>query len=176
MIRTVLLASIASVCLAGAAGAQMGPSPAGGDRSTLDFVAKASQSDAFEREEGRLVQHRTHNPRVRAFASEMVRAHGQTTAGLKAAVARAHMPPPPMPVLSSDQQRMLRDLTNARGPAFDRTYIDQQVQAHEDALQLMDTYAQSGRPGPIREAAKKTAPLVQHHLDMAKMLQAKMAH
>jgi putative membrane protein len=102
----------------------------------------------------------------------MVRAHTQTTVALKSAVRRARMPPPPAPRLNGDQMRMLGQLQHLRGPGFDKVYIDQQVQAHQDALQLMDSYAQAGAPGPIRDAAQKTAPLVQHHLDMARDLQS----
>jgi putative membrane protein len=177
VIRKILLAGVAALGLAASAHAQMmGPSPAGGDRATMDFIGKASASDEFEREAGAMARRHAHSSQVKSFAAEMVSAHTQTTQGLKMAIRKAHMPAPPPPRLNGDQQRMLGQLRSDQGPGFDRTYIDQQVQAHQDALQLMSGYAQGGPPGPIREAAKKTAPLVQHHLDMAKALQARTGH
>ena len=68
---------------------------------------------------------------------------------------------------------MMVDLEGARGSGFDKMYMDQQVEAHQEALGVMQGYAQSG-PGwqdRIRDAAAKTAPLVKQHLDMAKALQ-----
>ena len=175
MLRTALLPALAALALAGAAHAQMGaPSPAGGPRAVKDFIGLAAASDAFEVQEGRLAQQRARDPRVRAFAREMVSAHTQTTRGLKAAIARTHMPPPPPPRLSRDQSRMLNQLGSTRGRMFDRTYMDQQVQAHQDAEQVIGGFAQGGPPGPIREAAAKTLPIVRHHLDMAKQLQGQV--
>src|ERR1700761_1036979 len=100
MIRKLILASAAVLC-ATAVHAQ--PANGGHADATMDFVTKAAQSDAFERAEGRLAEHRAHNPAVRRFAAEMVAAHTKTTAGLKAAIRRAHMDPPPPPALSGPQ-------------------------------------------------------------------------
>jgi putative membrane protein len=169
MIRTLLLGAASALVFASLSHAQ--PMRGGHDDATMNFVTQAAQSDAFERKEGRLAERRTHNPAVRKFAMEMVAAHTQTTLGLKAAIRHAHMTPPPPPALTGDQTHMIADLESARGRGFDKMYMDQQVQAHMGALGVMQGYAQSGPPGPIRDAAAKTAPLVQHHLDMAKALQ-----
>jgi len=169
MIQKMLFAGAAALMLATAAQAQ--PVNGGHGDATMDFVTKAAQSDAFERQEGRLAEHRTHSSMVRTFAAEMVSAHTMTTKGLKMAIRQAHMAPPPPPMLTGDQMRMMADLKAAHGRNFDKIYVDQQVQAHQDALGAMQSYAQNGAPGPIRDAAAKTAPLVQHHLEMAKELQ-----
>jgi putative membrane protein len=81
----------------------------------------------------------------------------------------------PPPVLTGEQVRMIADLQSAHGRGFNRIYVGQQVQAHQDALGVMHGYAQSGPPGPIRDAAAKTAPLVQRHLDMAEGMQSHMS-
>jgi putative membrane protein len=144
----------------------------GGDRATMDFITKAAQSDEFERREGRLAEGRARSPQVRHFAAEMVSAHTATTAGLKAAVRRAGMTPPPPPPLSPDQNRMIGALNATHGRDFDKLYVNQQIQAHQDALGVIQGYAQTGRPGPIRDAAAKTVPIVQQHLGMAHDLQS----
>jgi putative membrane protein len=61
---------------------------------------------------------------------------------------------------------MLADLRHARGRARDRTYLDQQRQAHAEALSLMQDYAATGSARPLRRAAGDIAPVVQHHIDM----------
>jgi putative membrane protein len=167
VIRRLLLAGLAASALVATVHAQ----PA---NSTRDFIIKAAQTDAFERREGRLAEQRAVDHDVRAFAREMVSVHTQTTYALQAAIRRAGMPVPPAPPLSDDQQRMIQNLSGRRGRDFDRTYIDQQVQAHQQALGVVSGYANNGRPGPIRDAARKTVPIVQHHLDMASALQHRL--
>ena len=191
MIRTTILAGVAAFGLAGAAtaqpmnGAMQGPAPmqgsapvqgpgVTGDGMTADFITKAAQSDEFERREGRLAEMRGHNPHVKHFAHMMVKAHTKTTKDLKKAIKMAGMTPPPKPPLSDDQTQMLASLKSMHGADFDKTYIDQQVQAHQMTLDAMKSYAQTGHPGPIHDAAVNTAPLVQSHLDMAKDIQSRV--
>jgi len=144
------------------------------DGMTADFITKAAQSDEFERREGRLAEARATSGMVRDFATQMVLAHTETTRGLKEAIRAAGMTPPPPPQLTDTQRRMIRDLAHRSGGDFEREYIQQQVHAHEDALQLMQHYANFGAPGPIKEAAAKTAPLVQHHLEMARQIRGQI--
>jgi putative membrane protein len=153
----VTLSCLALSCLTGPADAQMvGPSPAGGVRATRDFVTQAAQTDAFERREGRLAEQKSKNPQVRAFAREMVRDHTRTTQGLQAAIRKAGMKPPPPPQLSADQRHEIGELQGLSGPAFDKAYIDQQVQTHEGAQQL--SADSPNPPPPDRSATPPKAP------------------
>ena len=172
MIRRLLLAAAAVTAMASVAHAQPMPAP---DSHTGEFITKAATSDEFERREGRLAEERAAAPMVRDFAQHMVVAHTQTTEGLKAAIREAGMTPPPPPALTDDQLKMIADLQSRHGGNFDRAYMDQQVHAHEMALQLMQGYAAAGHPGPIRDAAAKTAPLVQQHLDMARKVRGQVS-
>jgi len=168
MIKSMVI-GCSALALMFAAHVQAAPAPQG---PTADFVTKAAQTDEFERREGRLAETHAHSPAVKKFGSEMVAAHTQTTKALKSAIRRAHLAPPPKPDLTPDQSQMLAQIDSLHGDAFDKAYIDQQVKAHEDALGVMQDYATNGAPGPIQAAAKKTVPIVQHHLDMAKDIQS----
>jgi len=187
MISRYLLAGAAALAVAATAQAQPMPPPAPPmpmapgmpmpmhDGMTMDFVTKAAQSDEFERREGRLAERKASNPAVRHFGAHMVMAHTQTTRDLKMAIHAAGMAAPPPPMLTDDQMHMMGDLAHKQGADFDRAYMDQQIQAHQDALQLMQNYGANGHPGPIKDAANKTAPLVQQHLDMAKHIRAQIS-
>lgn len=138
---------------------------------THDFVVAAAQTDAFERQEGRLAQARASNPKVRDFGAMMVKDHTQTTAALKAALAKAHLDAPP-PGLSADQQQDIDKLTGLQGPAFDKEYLRQQIDAHTKALAVMQGYAANGERDILRQAAADTVPIVERHLSMAKAIDA----
>ena len=171
MIRKILMTAAAAAVLVSTAHAQPMPPQ---DSRTGEFITQAAMSDEFERREGRLAEDRASSPMVRHFAEHMVMAHTQTTEGLKAAIRDAGMTPPPPPALTDDQMKMIADLRSRHGGDFDRAYMDQQVHAHEMALQLMQGYANAGHPGPIRDAAAKTAPLVQQHLEMARRVRGQV--
>lgn len=138
--------------------------------STQDFIQKAAMSDMFEVQAGQLAQTRGGNAAIRAFARQMVQAHTATTAAMKAALQGQSGLPAPPTALDQDHQNMLNDLRNASAAEFDQKYIDNQTHAHEDALNLMNGYAQTGDNAALKAFATDTAPKVQQHLDMVRQL------
>jgi putative membrane protein len=107
---------------------------------------------------------------VRNFGQMMVRDHTNTTMALKLAIRRAGLPPPPPPQLTPDQQSNVAALKGLRGRDFDRTYLQQQIQAHRTALGVMQAYAAGGDNRTLRKAAASTVPIVKHHLAMAQRI------
>jgi putative membrane protein len=140
--------------------------------SSMDFVRMAAQTDEYERQAGQLAVSRATNAEVRDFGKMMVSDHTATSADLIKAAQEAGLKPPPPPPLHPDQQKMIAALQS--GAKFDATYIDQQVQAHREALALMQVYASNGADAPLRAAAAKTAPIVQHHLMMAEQIKGRL--
>jgi putative membrane protein len=162
VIRTMVLAAAASACIAApAALAQVSVLP------TPDFIRAAAATDEFERQAGRMADRQAASPRVRNFGRMMVRDHTDTTMALKQAIRRAGLPPPAPPMLTPDQQSNISALRGLRGPDFDRTYMQQQVQTHVQALSVMRAYAAGGDNRVLRRAAGSTVPIVQRHLRMA---------
>lgn len=141
------------------------PTPTG-----QDFLNTAAKSDAFEIAAAKLAQTNGASADVKAFAAEMVKAHTDSTAKMKAAASKAQPALIPDAALTADQQEDLAELGKLKGAKFDEEYIDGQVDAHQDALALMQTYASNGEVGPLRDAAGQIAPVVSHHLDQAKAL------
>ena len=134
-----------------------------------DFVAKAGASDMFEVDAAKLAQTKAKSPEVKKFAADMIAAHTKSTAGLKKAIADSGQttlaPPAELP---KDLQDKLTDLGKADN--FDKAYMDNQVDAHQAALDVMQRYAQDGDVPAIKAFAAATAPVVQQHLDMARKI------
>jgi putative membrane protein len=133
-----------------------------------DFVAKAAASDMFEIEAAKVAQKRATNAEVKKFAGEMITAHTKSTADLKKAIADSGAAVTPPATLPSDLQGKLDDLNKADAKDFDKNYMDNQVDAHQAALDLLQRYAQDGDVAQIKAFAAATAPVVQQHLDMAR--------
>ncbi len=136
--------------------------------STPEFLTMAAQSDQFEIQEGQLAEKKG-SASVKQFGEHMVRDHNKTTAGLMQAVQKAGMSPPP-PTLRPDQMNMITQLQGLSGAEFDRAYMAQQVEAHQQALNLMVNYIKTGDSAPIKAAAQEAAPIVEMHLRMAEKM------
>jgi putative membrane protein len=177
VLKLALIGGLAGLAVVGAAEAQTGmmantPSdPAAmASMSTPQFITAASQSDEFEIQEGKMASRMASSTAVRSFGAQMVHDHTMTTKNLHMAIRQAGMAVPPPPPLRPDQQQMISELRGLSGPAFDKAYLQQQVMAHQQALALMQGYAQNGDVPAIKTAASNTAPIVQNHLTMAQGL------
>jgi putative membrane protein len=156
-----MMGAISALLLAGSAIAQpMSP------MSPSDYLTAAGQSDQFEIQEGHLAQSQGGSKAVRDFGRRMVKDHTTSTRMLMNAAKRSGLPPPPPPPLRPDQQQMMSQLQAASGPAFDQLYVQQQLGAHQEALQLHQSYAQSGSDPQLKQAAGQIVPVVQQHLSM----------
>ena len=163
---TLFMAAAAAAALAGGAWAQPSPPP-----PTDDFIKAAAASDQFEMLEGQVAVVEGRSPRVRAFARQMIQEHARTTLALADAAKASGAPPPPMG-LSGDQARLLSALQGLSGPSFDQTYLRHQVLGHQSALVVEQAYASGGADPRLRQVAQSTVPVIQHHLEMARRLQA----
>jgi putative membrane protein len=139
--------------------------------SASDFVAKAAASDMYEVQAAKIAQKRSKTADVVSFAKTMVTDHTKSTEMVKKAIAdsgRSDLTPPAD--LPADKKAMIDALNSASAADFDKTYLDQQTMAHQDALMLMTAESQSGDVPQLKDAAGKILPVVQMHVDMlAKM-------
>ena len=141
-------------------------SPAAMAQTTMapEFVKEAGASDKFEIDSSKLVMG-SQDPKVKQFAQQMVTDHTNSTAQIKAAAKQDGVRVPP-PMLNPMQKDMIAQLKAAKGPARDQLYMQQQMQAHQMALQLHQTYAQGGDKPALKAVAAQIAPVVKGHLDM----------
>ncbi|MFC3067743.1 DUF4142 domain-containing protein [Phenylobacterium soli] len=158
-----------------AMGAAVGTTSAAtmGARDTGAFVSNAAQSDMYEIQAAKMAEQRSKNPEVKAFAKMMVSDHTKLSNEMKPLITAAGQTPP----ADLDQRRkgFLDNLKAAPDADFDKTYIDQQVSAHDEALTLMQGYAKDGGDAGLKAAAGKAVPIIQKHSDEAKKIQAKLS-
>jgi putative membrane protein len=149
--------------------------PASTDLSTTDvtkasnFVTLVAASDMFEVQSSKIALQRSTDPAVKKFAQMMIAAHTKTTATLKRLIAGQDNLSPPT-ALPSDLQGKLDTLGSVSPADFDKTYLDDQVDGHQSALNVMQRYAKDGDLEPLKQFAAQTAPVVQQHLDKAKAI------
>ena len=165
MLKANLLLAAAAVVIGGeaqAAAAQPAPRP----MPTKDFVQAAAQSDQYEILAGRVAVVESHDPRIRAFAQDMIQDHTKTSQALEQAAMASGLSPPP-PGLSDDGSKFLNQLQSLRGLEFDKAYMTQQVLAHTQALVVEQSYVTGGSDPNIQQVARSAVPIIQHHLEIA---------
>ncbi|AYM66002.1 DUF4142 domain-containing protein [Agrobacterium fabrum] len=136
---------------------------------TEDFVLEVSASDLFEIESSRLALTKG-DASIKAFAQQMINEHEKTSAELKALVSGGKIQAKPTAALTDDHKEQVDDLAKLDGAQFSEGYVDDQIDAHEDAVDLFKRYADGGDNAELKAWAAKTLPALQHHLEMARGL------
>ena len=137
--------------------------------ATPAFVTAVAQSDRFEIEEGKIAEAKG-SAEVKSFGEKMVRDHTKLSDEMKAAVEKAGMAPPP-PTLRPDQHNMIVQLQELSGAQFNKTYLTQQIEAHRQALALVQSYAKTGDAPAIKAAAEQALPVIEEHLQIAEKME-----
>lgn len=132
-----------------------------------DFVLAASNNDLFEVAAAKLALDHAKSAEVKAFAKDMVAMHGQASRDLKAAAEAAGQTLVLSKEVPEDQQKKLDELAVKTGADFDKAYMEMQVDAHQDALNLLQRYAMDGDRVPLKTFASNTGAVVQKHFDKA---------
>jgi putative membrane protein len=136
-----------------------------------DFLDGVLGDEMFEVRSAEVAAARANSPAVKAFAVKMARDHAASTAELNAAIAGAGQNLAAPNGMSAHLQSLLDQLNRGTASNFDKTYIEQQVEADQEALKPMSAYAKDGGVPSIKAAANHLAPIIQAHLDQARSLE-----
>jgi putative membrane protein len=154
----------------GAASAGVGAVSAATTFTTQGFVTAAATSDMYEVQAAKIAQQKATRPAVKQFAARMIHDHTASTEKLKKLLAGGVTATPPAD-LDERRKGLINDLAAASPADFDKTYMDQQVAAHEEAVTLFKGFQDKGDSVPLKSFASSLLPTIQAHLDMAKKLQ-----
>lgn len=133
-----------------------------------DFASAAASSDMFEIQSSELALQKAQSAEVKDFAQMMIKDHQDASKNLMAAAKEDGMTVP-----SEMTEKHVAELEKINGASeFDATYVNAQLAAHQEAIQLMTTFAQNGDSAALKAHAAKTAPIIQMHLEHAQKLSA----
>jgi len=133
-----------------------------GPASTDAFVANAAISDMYEIQAGQIAQTKGQSAAVKAFGKQMVTDHTALSNAMKPLIIAAGKT---APAGLDERRKGMIDNLNAATPAdFDKVYIAQQEAAHNEALTLMQGYADHGDDAGLKGGAVKALPKIKAHL------------
>ncbi len=107
---------------------------------------------------------------VRDFAQMMITAHTDSTNQLKTIAASEKLSLPSG--VDATHQAEIDQINAADAAQASTLYLQQQTDAHQQALQLLQNYSSSGDDAALKQFAQNIQPTVQSHLDSAKALQS----
>lgn len=139
-----------------------------GDEAT--FMTKAAIGGMMEVDAGKIAMKST-NPKVKAFAAQMVADHTKANAELKALAAKKQIIlPSEYPSEEKAHMDMMKKMT---GADFDKHYIDMMVTDHDKTIALFKAGAMA-QDKEVKDFANKTIPVITGHFEKAKAIQAGM--
>lgn len=143
-----------------------------GPVSTDAFVTNAAISDMYEIQAGQIAQQKGRSADVKAFGKQMVTDHTALSNAMKPLILAAGKT---LPTGLDERRKGLIDNLNAAAPSdFDKVYLDQQEAAHDEALTLMQGYADHGDDAGLKGGAAKALPKIKAHLEHVKGLAASL--
>lgn len=137
--------------------------------TAMPYLQMAASSDLFEIESSRLALQMSRNPAVQSFAQMLIGDHTRLSNNMMATARRDGLVPPP-PQLLPHHADMLNRLLGESATDFDMMYRQEQVNAHQEALNLHRTYAADGDRDALRTVAMAAVPVIQGHLTHAQTL------
>ena len=134
------------------------------------FLAQAASANQFEIESSQLALQASQNAAVRNYANLLISDHTRLGQQVTAAAAAGGVPMPPPGLLPAQQSALAQLQAAGTGPNFDMAYRQAQIDAHNQAIGLMQNYSASGDVPALRSAAGSAIPMMQMHLPQAQML------
>ena len=173
-----LLVSLSAAALLTAAPAtgQTADAPSRTDAPSADaFAQAATESGLAQLMLSYVALQKAREGAVEDFAWTMIEHHGSAigdlaqTLGGSPGVLPAGLPMQP----SAEQAAEIERLRGLSGGAFDRAYVEHQVEAHREAVALHEAGAQVADPDVARYAAT-TLPVLRAHLEIAEMMRTRV--
>jgi putative membrane protein len=132
------------------------------------FVAKAASASMFEIKSSQLAQEKAQRAGVKQLAEHLIRDHTKANEELKAIARQKNYTLPAQ--MDPQCQECYERVANARGEAFDATFVQEQVKAHREAIKLFEQASKTLDDPELKAWAAKTLPTLKQHLRQAEAL------
>jgi predicted outer membrane protein len=134
--------------------------------------------DAGEIEQARLALQTASDARVKQFATHMIEQHTDSTQKISSVAAQHGLTPAASSTstkLKQKSEKMLSSLNNTAAATFDGTYMNGQIQQHQQVLDMLDSQLiPASRSDAVSTQLKAAHTMVQAHLNEARQLEPQL--
>ena len=148
-----------------------------GQLTDANIVALLDEANMADSASGAYAATKATNPEVKAFAKLMMGEHHALRAqGQQLAKQLGVTPQLPAddPLKPAAQSEMTALKGAAKGAAFDRTYIEQEIGIHKAVLDLAGKAHDAAQNEQLKKLIEQAGPVIQKHLDRAEAIQKKL--
>jgi putative membrane protein len=117
------------------------------------------------------------NASVKQYAQMMVKDHGAMLDAVKSLATRLNVTPAAndkVNELQTENQKDITDLNAKTGKDFDKEFMEEQVDMHQETLDLLNDLDGRTTNADMKAAIAEAKPKVQAHLDQAKAIKDKL--
>ena len=134
-----------------------------------EFVQDLKSSGQFEIESSDLALRTSSNDEIKKFAQHMIDDHNAADQKLTDTLKQEKLLGPEYG-MDAEGQDLFNQLTVLQGSAFDRAYVRDQIQGHEQAVELLEGYSKRGDNDALKQLASTLLPTIKEHLQRAETL------
>jgi putative membrane protein len=145
--------------------------PASLNAVDFNFVGQANLGAPFQVDSGRLAETKGTSAAIRSYAHLMVTSHIPVVDKLNVILKQKNITPSNT-LLHGAYDAMISTLEADRSAAFDRNYVNGQVEYQKGNAALFEQEIQNGADPDLKQFARQTLPKIVDHLQRAEKLAA----
>ena len=142
--------------------------------SDSNIVSVLDSLDDDEIDAAQLAQERASTPEVKAFAGRVLNEHRELTEANGRLADQLGLQPAP-PALATQfkeaHEQAMRKLRMTSGAAFDRAYVEYEIQKHVEVFNFVETAAESEGNPQLKQELVRTGPDLLSHISAARALE-----
>ena len=136
------------------------------------FVKKAIMGNHSEIDAAQLALQKSSNDQVKQYAQKMVDDHTKMLDELHTLAQSQNIKYEDKP--TPEGAKLKAKLEGLSGTAFDKAYINGMIKDHKEDVQDFTNESSNGKVQPVKDAASKSLPIIQDHLQMVQGLKSGM--
>jgi len=144
------------------------------DANVVDVLTVANQGEV---DYSQLGVDKATNASVKQYAQMMVKDHGTMLTAVKDLATRLNVTPASNDKandLKEENTKDINDLNGKTGSEFDKEFMDEQIDMHQETLDLLTDLDGRTTNADLKTAIAEAKPKVQAHLDQAKAIKDKL--
>ena len=135
------------------------------DEASSSFLVSAADGGMTEVQLGQMASEKGSNQKVKDFGGLMVHDHSAANDKVKALAAQRNVTLPDS--VSTENRKLIDDLSKKTGRAFDKAYIDAMIKDHKADIDEFQEAGNKVNDADVKTFIDNTLPKLRMHLDSA---------
>jgi putative membrane protein len=176
--KHLVVAGLASLLAFGSSALAQDKSSSGAKPTDPQIVGVVTAANQIDIDTEMLALNKTKNDQVKQFAQQMIDDHTKLQGSVNDLGKKLNVKPAPSDIsksLKSAAAKENKKLSGLSGKAFDKAYIDHEVDFHQQVIDAASkVLIPNAQNAELKSALEGAAPLLQGHLDHAKQIQSSL--